>query len=199
MDGNGRARRVRKSTLGIIVTFGLVAGIVALSAPAGLAAGATNRPTVGVTIPGPSATLQRTSPFSSDFTTMSFIGSGSGDVTGSMTWVVGSSGPGGCDAVDFAGFPAGNIALMERGLCAFGVKAANAQNNGAVGVIIYNNTSGSLAGTLCNAFTLNIPVTGITQAAGEQLAATARLLRRSLVRVHPDTGGSRKGGRTAVR
>ena len=174
MDGNGRARRVRKSTLGIIVTFGLVAGIVALSAPAGLAAGATNRPTVGVTIPGPSATLQRTSPFSSDFTTMSFIGSGSGDVTGSMTWVVGSSGPGGCDAVDFAGFPAGNIALMERGLCAFGVKAANAQNNGAVGVIIFNglNLPPFTPESTLLPFVASIPVVNTSFAEGIDLAFT---------------------------
>ena len=32
----------------------------------------------------------------------------------------------GCDPANFAGFPAGNIALVQRGTCTFGNKAANA-------------------------------------------------------------------------
>ena len=38
----------------------------------------------------------------------------------------------GCEAADFAGFPAGNIALVQRGACAFGLKAENAAAAGAV-------------------------------------------------------------------
>src|SRR6185503_6552984 len=37
---------------------------------------------------------------------------------------------------------AGKIALVDRGVCGFAVKALNAQNNGAVGVIVANNTGG---------------------------------------------------------
>jgi len=37
----------------------------------------------------------------------------------------------------------GNIALINRGVCAFTVKAINAQNAGAVGVIIANNAAGA--------------------------------------------------------
>ena len=37
----------------------------------------------------------------------------------------------GCEAADFAGFPAGNIALMQRGTCDFAVKVVNAQTAGA--------------------------------------------------------------------
>ena len=44
----------------------------------------------------------------------------------------------GCDAADFAGFPAGGIALMQRGTCGFAVKALNAQAAGAAGAIIMN-------------------------------------------------------------
>jgi Zn-dependent M28 family amino/carboxypeptidase len=36
---------------------------------------------------------------------------------------------------------AGKIALIDRGICSFVSKAQNAQNAGAVGVIIANNTS----------------------------------------------------------
>lgn len=43
----------------------------------------------------------------------------------------------GCTAL--VGFPAGNIALIDRGGCEFGVKALNAENAGADGVIIINN------------------------------------------------------------
>ena len=39
---------------------------------------------------------------------------------------------------DFAGFPAGKIALIQRGTCNFGVKVVNAQNAGAAGVLIFN-------------------------------------------------------------
>ena len=44
----------------------------------------------------------------------------------------------GCEADDFAGFPAGDIALIQRGSCDFAVKADNAAAAGASGVIIFN-------------------------------------------------------------
>lgn len=46
----------------------------------------------------------------------------------------------GCAAL--TGFTAGNIALIDRGTCAFVDKVQNAQDAGAVGVVIANNTSG---------------------------------------------------------
>jgi aminopeptidase Y len=100
--------------------------------------------------------------------------SGSGDVTAPVTVVANL----GCDAADFAGFPAGNIALIIRGTCLFAIKATNAYNAGASGVVIYNNEAGSINGTLGNTFTLDIGVTGITQAAGQALAATPSLVMR---------------------
>jgi hypothetical protein len=39
---------------------------------------------------------------------------------------------------DFAGFPAGNIALIQRGGCSFGLKAKNAEAAGASAVILFN-------------------------------------------------------------
>jgi aminopeptidase Y len=107
--------------------------------------------------------------------------SGSGDVTAAVSTPSGDFR--GCTAADFAGFPAGNIALISRGApagfpvaCTFGLKATNAYNAGAAGVVIYNNIAGPLNGTLGNTFTLDIPVTGITQATGQQLAATPGLI-----------------------
>jgi aminopeptidase Y len=106
--------------------------------------------------------------------------SGSGDVTATVTAL--SAPPvdatPGCEAADFAGFPAGNIALISRGACTFAIKAENAYNAGAAGVIIYNNIAGEINGTLGNTFTLDIPVTSVTQAVGEQLAATPGLVMR---------------------
>jgi hypothetical protein len=45
------------------------------------------------------------------------------------------------------GFPAGSIALVDRGTCEFGLKALNAQNAGATGVIVANNAPG-IPGTM---------------------------------------------------
>ncbi|RPJ28732.1 MAG: M20/M25/M40 family metallo-hydrolase [Chloroflexi bacterium] len=106
--------------------------------------------------------------------------SGSGDVTASVTALVAppADATPGCESADFAGFPAGNIALISRGACTFGIKATNAYNAGASGVVIYNNAPGAINGTLGNTFTLDIPVTSVTQEVGQQLAATAGLVLR---------------------
>lgn len=101
--------------------------------------------------------------------------SGSGDVTAAVSTVSAITG---CDAADFAGFPAGDIALISRGACTFALKATNAYNAGASAVVIYNNTTGTLNGTLSDTFTLDIPVTSVTQNVGQQLAATAGLVMR---------------------
>ena len=61
----------------------------------------------------------------------------------------------GCAATDFAGFVAGNIALIQRGTCTFAQKVANAEAAGASATVIFNEGnpgrtglfSGSLAGT----------------------------------------------------
>jgi Zn-dependent M28 family amino/carboxypeptidase len=104
--------------------------------------------------------------------------SGSGDVTAPVS--VPSGDIRGCDAADFAGFPAGNIALMQRGTpagfpvaCTFALKTLNALAAGASAVVIYNNIAGPLNGTLGNTFTANIPAVGIEQTLGQTLALTA--------------------------
>jgi Zn-dependent M28 family amino/carboxypeptidase len=106
--------------------------------------------------------------------------SGSGDVTAPVSALPGpgSDATPGCEAADFAGFPAGHIALISRGACTFAIKATNAYAAGAAAVVIYNNAAGTLNGTLGNSFTLDLPVTSVTQAVGQQLAATAGLVLR---------------------
>jgi aminopeptidase Y len=103
--------------------------------------------------------------------------SGSGDVTAAVSTLPVPFTTG-CNAADFAGFPAGNIALIQRGTCIFAIKATNAYNAGASGVVIYNNIPGDLNGTLGDSFTLDIPVTSVAQDVGQQLASTPGLVLR---------------------
>jgi aminopeptidase Y len=117
--------------------------------------------------------LTQVSPAGGNITNNIMAYSGSGDVTAPVTALpapLADTTPG-CEASDFAGFPVGNIALIRRGACTFALKATNAYNAGASGVIIYNNTPGVLNGTLGNGFTLNIGVTSVTDVVGAQLLA----------------------------
>ena len=78
-----------------------------------------------------------------DYTTLGY--SGSGAVTAQVVAVdllVPSPGPNestsGCEASDFAAFPEGAIALLQRGKCFFREKLANAVTAGASAVIVFN-------------------------------------------------------------
>ncbi len=72
----------------------------------------------------------------------------------------------------------GNIVLVDRGVCTFAVKAKNAQNAGAIGVVIANSTTGVLAPGGADP-TVTIPVLGITQADGNTLKAALGLRSRA--------------------
>lgn len=86
----------------------------------------------------------------------------------------------GCEAADFVGFPVGAIALVQRGTCDFGVKAANAEAAGASAVVIFNQGNdvpgddrfGVLFGTL-GAPGLTIPAYGASFELGEGFALAA--------------------------
>jgi PA domain-containing protein/flagellar hook capping protein FlgD len=94
----------------------------------------------------------------------------SGGVTGQA--VVANDGTGttsdACEAI--VGSMAGQIAVIDRGTCTFVVKVKNAQNAGAIGAIIVNNTAGPLAPGGSDP-TITIPSVGITQADGAALKA----------------------------
>jgi Zn-dependent M28 family amino/carboxypeptidase len=137
------------------------------------------------------AELEQTAPtpttyvYGVDFFTMDY--SGTGDVTASVQAVDLVLPPGptdntstsGCEATDFAGFTAGNIALMQRGTCGFAVKAANAEAAGAVGAIIFNEGQPgrtALFGGTLGGIGINIPVVSASFARGEEWANTTGLV-----------------------
>jgi len=109
--------------------------------------------------------------------------SGSGDATAPVEAVDIQLPPGadpntsssGCEAEDFAGFTAGNIALVQRGTCTFFLKALNAQDAGATGVVIFNEgqegRTEAAAVTLGSPDIITIPVVFSSFAIGEALAA----------------------------
>jgi Zn-dependent M28 family amino/carboxypeptidase len=113
-----------------------------------------------------------------------------GDVTANVTAVdlqlgLGNTSTSGCEAADYAGFPAGNIALLQRGTCTFELKAENAAAAGAVGIVIFNqgdtadpSRQGIPAVTLTANNTSGIPVLGTTYSLGATLAGTAGLRMR---------------------
>lgn len=91
-----------------------------------------------------------------------------GDVTGMAVVVDVQLGPdntstSGCEPEDFTDFPAGSVAVIQRGACAFGQKATNAANAGAAGVVIFNqgNTEdrkGLINATLGDDYAGGVPV-----------------------------------------
>jgi hypothetical protein len=79
----------------------------------------------------------------------------------------------GCSALTNAGAVAGKVAIIDRGTCSFVTKVKNAQNAGAIAVIIANNRSDppdppSLGG---QDPTIVIPVLSLTQAGGNAIKA----------------------------
>ena len=61
------------------------------------------------------------------------------------------------------------MALIRRGACTFYLKSFNAQQAGAVGVALYNNTSGRFSPTVAGSPAITIPVVAISRADGELL------------------------------
>src|SRR5688572_9472974 len=142
---------------------------------------------------GPSA-LQQIAPTPTTYVEGTDFGvitqSDPGDVTANVTPVdlqlgLGNTSTSGCDESDWTGFPAGNIALLQRGFCTFEIKAELAAAHGAVGIVIFNQgdtadpaRQGIPAVTLTANNTSGIPVLGTTYALGAQLAATSGLRMR---------------------
>jgi hypothetical protein len=69
------------------------------------------------------------------------------------------------------GFPAGAIALVDRGACTFVQKAANAQAAGASAVIIANNQPGDPTTLTGSDESITIPVAHLSQADGNAIRA----------------------------
>ena len=159
----------------------------------------------------PPALLQQLTPVNVVHETGVFTASGFGDVTANVVPVDINLTPprantSGCDGAyteaavgaaivadpagpdDFAGFPAGSIALTQRGGCSFALKAYNAQAAGASAMILFNQGNdptreGLIVGTLVVAAgtpgPVTIPVVGASFASGVSLAqpsSTAHIL-----------------------
>lgn len=132
----------------------------------------------------PPPVLKQTSPTEADYVALEATGTGYGSVTGDVVAVDTVLGlprdpvTSGCEPEDFATFPEGAIALVQRGTCSFRQKAVNAEAAGAGGVIIFNQGnspdreglfSGTLLGTPDEA-PLTIPVVTTSFADGEALS-----------------------------
>ncbi|MBV9927081.1 MAG: hypothetical protein JOZ96_18830 [Acidobacteria bacterium] len=68
----------------------------------------------------------------------------------------------GCTALTNPSAVSGKIAIIDRGTCTFVTKVKNAQNAGAVGVIIANSSSGVFGGLGGSDATINIPAVMVT-------------------------------------
>jgi Zn-dependent M28 family amino/carboxypeptidase len=132
------------------------------------------------------AQLSRVSPDPKTFTpneeVVTYDYSATGDVTAAVQPVdlvlpptPDPSSTSGCEAADFAGFTAGNIALIQRGTCTFAVKAANAVAAGASAVIIFNEGQPGRTEVFVGDLgaPVSVPVVGIGFAEGAQFAALA--------------------------
>lgn len=80
----------------------------------------------------------------------------------------------GCNVLTNAVDVSGKIAVIYRGDCEFGAKAKNAQDAGAVGVIIINNESGDPLGMLAGTYggQVTVPTVMVSDLTGATLAAT---------------------------
>ena len=136
--------------------------------------------------------------FDEDFVAMSY--SGSGNIASAQLVAVGGiviPSPGGsasgCAASDFAGFPAGAVALIQRGTCTFRQKADNADAAGAAGVVVFNEGNvdpnddrlGVVNGTL-DPPRADIPVIGTSFAIGEELYNLTQTMPPVLVHLKVD-------------
>jgi hypothetical protein len=118
-------------------------------------------------------------------------GTPEGNVTGTLTQVdlvfsdVPNTSTSGCEAADCAGFPAGSVALVQRGTCGFNVKVLNAQAAGAVAVIVMNEGQPGRTGLvnmIGDATGLTIPAVFATFETGQFLVLSVP----STVRVEVD-------------
>jgi len=94
-------------------------------------------------------------------------------ITGNLVLV--SDGTGspteGCFALTNGGAVSGNIAVIERGSCTFASKVKNAENAGAIAVLVINNVAGPPIIMGGGDYTIYIPAVMISQADGQTILA----------------------------
>lgn len=118
-----------------------------------------------------------------DFSVMTY--SADGELTAPVTGVdlalaAPATSTSGCEPTDFIGFPAGHIALIQRGACTFAQKATFAANAGAVAAIVFNQGTpgriGIYGGTLGSDYGAGIPVLEAPFDLGVTLASSSAIL-----------------------
>jgi hypothetical protein len=94
-----------------------------------------------------------------------------GDVVAALDAGTGAGALDGCTALTNAAEVAGKIALIDRGVCEFSTKVLNAQNAGAIAVIIANNAATGLPGMGAgvDAPSVTIPSLGVQQSTGNAI------------------------------
>ncbi|EJF08866.1 metalloprotease [Pontibacter sp. BAB1700] len=115
-------------------------------------------------------------------------------ITGKLVLAAASSGNPveGCDALTNAGAMAGNIAVVYRGSCEFGVKVLNAQNAGAIAVIVINNAPGTptvMGVGATNPALITIPSVMITDVTGASIRALLDANQEVIVALKDDGSG----------
>lgn len=104
-----------------------------------------------------------------NFNGQAVVGTDAADASGPST-------TDGCTALTNAAAVAGKIAILDRGTCTIAVKTKNAQNAGAIGVIIANNAAGNPPPNFSGVdATITIPTIVVTQGTGASFKANAPL------------------------
>jgi Zn-dependent M28 family amino/carboxypeptidase len=152
------------------------------------AATARNRTAPVLELPGTSAAPRP----NVDFRPFAF--SGNGEVAAAIRPVDLPAGAAastsGCEPTDFAGFPRGGVAVLQRGTCPFRTKAEHAQRAGAAAAIIFDpGQPGVLSGTLGGPG-IRIPVLAVAPEVARELTGPrsgqqARVRVDLEVRTHP--------------
>jgi Zn-dependent M28 family amino/carboxypeptidase len=138
------------------------------------------------------AVLERIAPDPALLESVTIDLSGPGDVTGPAVAVDVSLDPprestSGCEASDFAGFPAGSVAVIQRGTCLISEKIDNAASAGAVAVVVFNQGDTPEREAISPLFAghpMPIPAVSTAFATGAQLAtrpATVRVATQTRV------------------
>ena len=111
--------------------------------------------------------------------------SGNLGVLATISTQAGELGPG-CSAFNAANIAAvrGKVPIISRGGCTFAEKVKNAQNAGAVGVVLANTVAGSFAPGGADP-TVTIPSVGVLQSDGELLKAAVAAARAYGSRTQP--------------